>query len=57
LEDPGVDGRRILKCLFKTWDGGKVWIHQAQDRDSWQTFVNAIINIQVSYNARNFLSS
>jgi hypothetical protein len=21
LGDPGVDGRIILKCIFKTWDG------------------------------------
>jgi len=22
LVDPGVDGRIILKCIFKNWDGG-----------------------------------
>ena len=22
LEDPGIDGRIILKCILETWDGG-----------------------------------
>jgi hypothetical protein len=33
LEDPGVDGRIILKCIFKMCDGGMDWIDMAQDRD------------------------
>jgi hypothetical protein len=33
LGDPGVDGRIIVKWIFKTWDGGMGWIELAQDRD------------------------
>jgi hypothetical protein len=36
LEDPGMDGRIILKWIFREWDvGGKDWIDLAQDRDRW----------------------
>jgi len=36
LEDPGVDGRIMLKWISKKWDGGMDWIDLAQDRDRWQ---------------------
>jgi hypothetical protein len=33
LGDPSVDGRMILKWIFKKWDGGMDWIELAQNRD------------------------
>jgi hypothetical protein len=47
LGDPGVDGRIILKWMFKTWVGGMDWIELAQDRDRWWAFVNAVMNVRV----------
>jgi hypothetical protein len=47
LGDPGVDGRIILKCIFKMWDGGMNWIALAQDRDRWRALVNAVVNLRV----------
>jgi hypothetical protein len=29
LEDPDIDGRRILGWLFRKWDGGMDWIDLA----------------------------
>jgi hypothetical protein len=36
LEDLGVDGRIILKRIFRKWDGSMEWIDVAQDRDTWR---------------------
>ena len=47
LEDPGVDGRIILKLIFKKWDGGMDWIDLAHDRDRWRELVKALMNHQV----------
>jgi hypothetical protein len=46
LEDPGVDGRIILKWIFKKWHGGMNWIDMAQDRDRWRAVVSAVMNLR-----------
>jgi hypothetical protein len=57
FEDLAVDGRIILKWIFKKWEVGVDWIDLAQDRDRWRAFVNAVMNFRVPYNAGNFLTS
>jgi hypothetical protein len=47
LEDPGVDGRIILKWIFDRLGGGVDWIDVAQDRDRWWTLVYTVMNIRV----------
>jgi hypothetical protein len=47
LEDPGVDGRIILKWIFKKWDGDMDWIDMAQDRDRWRALLNAVMNLRI----------
>jgi hypothetical protein len=47
LEDPGVDGRIILKWIFKKWDGGMDWIDMAQDRKRGRALVSAVMNLRV----------
>jgi hypothetical protein len=38
-EDPGVDGRIILRWIFRKWDVGYAWIGLAQDRDRWRAIL------------------
>ena len=47
LEDPGVDGRIILKYILKKCDGAMDWIDLAQDRDRWWAPTNAVMNLRV----------
>ena len=48
MEDPGVDGRIILKYIFERLDGGEIdWIDVAQDRDRRRALVNAVMNLLV----------
>ena len=47
FEDPGVDGRIILKWIAGSGMGSTAWIDVAQDRDKWWALVNAVMNFQV----------
>jgi len=46
LEESGVDGRMILRWIFRKWDGW-AWTDLAQDMDRWRTLVNAVMNLWV----------
>ena len=47
-----------IKMDFQEVGCGYVdWIGLAQDRDSWRTLVSAVMNLRVSQNAGNFLTS
>jgi hypothetical protein len=47
LTDPGVDGKIVLKWIFKKWDRGMDWIELAQNRVRWRAVVNAVMNLRV----------
>jgi hypothetical protein len=44
--DPGVDGKIILRWIFRMWDVG-IWTRLAQDTDRWRALVNAVMNLRV----------
>jgi hypothetical protein len=49
LGNPGVDGRIILRWIFRKWDVGVLeWIELAEDRDKRRALVNAVINFRAS---------
>jgi hypothetical protein len=45
LGDTIVDGRIILRRIFRKWDVD--WIELAQDREMLRALVNAVVNLRV----------
>jgi hypothetical protein len=45
LGDSRVDGRIILRWIFRKWDVD--WIELSQDRGRWQALVKALMNLPV----------
>jgi len=46
LEDPDIDGKIILRWIFRKLNGGMYWIDLAQNRDRWRALVNAVMNLR-----------
>jgi len=47
LEDPGIDGRIILRWNSLKWDEGAWTGFMAQDKESWQSLRNVAMNLLV----------
>jgi hypothetical protein len=55
LDDAGLDGSIVLKCIFKMWGQGMDWIDLTQDRDRWQYLMDAAMNRRGSIKYGEFL--
>jgi hypothetical protein len=55
LKNLGLDGRMVLKFIFKRLDGGMDWSDVVQERERWRALLNAVMNLRFSYSAGNFL--
>ena len=47
MKNQGVDGRIILKWIFKKWDGDMDWVDLVQIRDRWRAVLNEVMKIVV----------
>jgi len=43
LEDTNLDGRIILRWIFREWDGSVDWVELAQDRDRCRALLNEVM--------------
>jgi len=64
LQDPNQSNTYRWSKQRKTLDGssgsgkrGLDWIDLAKDRNRWWEIVNGVMNLHISYNAGNFLST
>jgi len=49
MRDPGVDGRIILRWIFRKWNVAAMdWIELAQENDRWRALVNVVMNLRVT---------
>jgi len=46
MEDQGVDGRMILKWIFKKWNWGMDWIDLAKERNRGLALIDVIMNLR-----------
>jgi hypothetical protein len=54
--DLGIDGRKIIRWIFKKQDECMDWIDLAQVRDRWHAVVNAVLLPVGSKYLRNVLT-
>ena len=48
LEGPDIDGRIILRWIFRKWDvRGMDWIELTRYRGRWRALVNAVMVLRV----------
>jgi len=49
FENSGIDGRIILRWIFRKWDGGGAmdWMDLVQDWERWRALVKAALNLRV----------
>jgi hypothetical protein len=45
LEDPGIEGRILLKWIFEKLKASMDWIDLDQNRERWWAVVNAVMNL------------